>query len=803
MLRQRLSPPSDMFPAEPWAVEDAGFDPKMARQFAGQAETMFALSNGYLGIRGMPEEGKPVCDPGVLLNGFYEFRPITYGELAYGFPRVGQSILDCPDGTVIKLFIDSEPFVPVEADLLSFCRKLDFREGTLEREVVWSTPGGRRMGLRTSRLISFEWRHFAVIRYELMPKDADADFVISSELVHREPLKLDGSDPRLAVGFPGRVLQPIETRREGLRAILSYKTLGSGLILGCGMDHVLETECGTAVDSSCADGVAAVVFRIQGKRGRPIRLWKYLAYHYSNSGDAAEVRSQVSWTLDRAVQEGFTTILKRQREEVAKFWSRADVEVEGAGTRLQQVIRWNLFQLLQATERAEGHGIGARGLTGRTYEGHYFWDTEVYVLPFLIYTQPRIARNILKFRYDTLDRARARARELGHKGATFPWRTINGDEASAYYAAGTAQYHINADIAYAIRKYVEVSGDIDFLYRYGAELLVETARFWRDLGFFSPRRGGAFCINGVTGPDEYTAVVNNNLFTNLMARENLRYAAETVAALRRDTPHAFAALASCTGLGPDEPAAWRGAADRMYVPWDERLRIHPQDDSFLEKERWDFAATPEDHYPLLLHYHPLNLYRTQVIKQADTVLAMFLLGDQFTPEQKKRNFDYYDPLTTHDSSLSVCIQSIVANELGYADKALEYFNFAVTMDLSDVGGNMMHGAHIASIGGSWMALVYGFAGLRDHGGEITFHPRLPATWQRLRFGLTIRGNRLRVEAAQDVTMYSLIEGDALTIRHNGEAITLTAAAPSVTHATPPPAAEPEPEFAPAPEPSPV
>ena len=798
MLRERLIPPPDIFPTEPWAAGAKGLDPKLAWEFAGQAETMFALSNGYLGIRGMPEEGRPVREPGVLLNGFYEFRPITYGEPAYGFPRVGQSILNCPDGTIIKLFVDGEPFLPVRADVFSCHRSLDLKAGTLDREVVWATPGGRCMRLRTSRLVSFEHRHLAAIQYELIPEDADADIVISSELTYHEPLAHDGSDPRLAAGFAKRVLQPAGNWRQGRRAILSYVTLRSQLILGCGMDHVLETDCNTIEDSSCGDDAAAVVFKIRGERGRPIRLWKYLAYHYSNSGDVAEVRSQVAWTLDRAVQDGFDRIQAHQHAEVGRFWKRADVEVEGAGRRLQQVIRWNLFQLLQATERAEGHGIGARGLTGRTYEGHYFWDTEIYVLPFLIYTQPRIARNILKFRYDTLDRARARARELGHRGATFPWRTINGDEASAYYAAGTAQYHINADIAFAVRKYVEVSGDRDFLCRHGAELLVETARFWCDLGFFSTRRNGAFCINGVTGPDEYTAIVDNNLFTNLMAQENLYYAAETVEQLRRDEPDALAALAGRTGLEPGETAAWREAADRMYVPWDERLRIHPQDDSFLDKERWDFSATPEDHYPLLLHYHPLNLYRMQVIKQADTVLAMFLLGDQFTPEQKKRNFDYYDPLTTHDSSLSVCIQSIVANELGYTRKALEYFNFAVTMDLSDVGGNMMHGAHIASIGGSWMALVYGFAGLRDHGGVIAFRPRLPPQWRRLRFALGIRNSRLRVETGHDVTTYTLSEGDTLTIHHDGESITLTAAAPQATRTTPPPVPEPKPEFAPAP-----
>ena len=303
------------------------------------------------------------------------------------------------------------------------------------------------------------------------------------------------------------------------------------------------------------------------------------------------------------------------------------------------------------------------------------------MLPFLIYTNPPMARSILKFRYDQLDKARARARELGHPGATFPWRTIYGHEASAYYAAGTAQYHINADIVYAIRKYVEATGDEAFLREYGAEILIETARFWVDLGGYIDRQERRFCINGVTGPDEYTAVVNNNYFTNIMAREDLRYACETVRSLQTRRPDAFERLQAKTGFEDKEVVELGdgGATDVSSLRC-ATLGIHPQDDSFLDKEIWDFANTPEANYPLLLFHHPLNLYRHRVIKQADTLLAMFLLGDQFSVEAKKKNFDYYDPLTTHDLSLSVCTQSIIASEIGYADKAREYFDFAVAMD---------------------------------------------------------------------------------------------------------------------------
>jgi alpha,alpha-trehalose phosphorylase len=418
--------------------------------------------------------------------------------------------------------------------------------------------------------------------------------------------------------------------------------------------------------------------------------------------------------------------------------------------------------------------VPAKGLTGPAYEGHYFWDTEIYLMPFLTYTSPRIARNLLAFRYSMLDQARARARELGHRGAMFPWRTINGEEASAYYAAGTAQYHINADIMYALRKYVQATGDAKFLQDCGAEMLVETARLWLDLGFYCNAKGGKFCINGVTGPDEYNAVVNNNAYTNLMARENLRYAAETVESLRASEPDAYTALVDKTALEPCEVEAWLRAADKMYVPYDEKLKIIPQDDSFLDKEPWDFSHTPSDHYPLLLFYHPLNIYRKQVIKQADVILAMFLLGDDYSLEAKKRNFEFYDPLTTGDSSLSSCVEAIIAAQIGDMEKAIRYGMAALLMDLADVGGNVKDGCHIASMGGAWMLFAYGFGGMRDNDGTLSFWPRrAPQENAKLRFPVTYRGQMLEVELGLEKVEYALVAGESLVIRHETEEVRLT------------------------------
>ena len=334
-------------------------------------------------------------------------------------------------------------------------------------------------------------------------------------------------------------------------------------------------------------------------------------------------------------------------------------------------------------------------MTGRGYEGHYFWDTEIYVVPFLMHTSPDWARQVLDFRCGMLEAARGRAREIGHGGAAFPWRTINGEEASAWYAAGTAQYHINADIAYALRHYTWVTGDLDFVLERGAEVMVETARLWMELGFFSERRGGRFCINGVTGPDEYTTVVDNNAYTNLMARENLEGAVRVTEWLLGQDPDAHARLVRATGLRDEEVEGWRRAAELMYLPRHEELGIVLQDEHFLDREPWDFAGTPPEAHPLLLHYHPLELYRHQVIKQADVVLATYLVDRAFSPEETRRTFDYYDALTTGDSTLSACVQSIMASAVGYPEAALGYFLDACAVDLADAHGNTADGIHIA------------------------------------------------------------------------------------------------------------
>ncbi|TVQ95614.1 MAG: glycoside hydrolase family 65 protein [Spirochaetaceae bacterium] len=764
--------PEHIYPSDEWRIVEKSYSQK----WMGNAETIFALSNGFLGIRGMFEEGRPCIEAGTFCNGFHETWPIVHAEEAYGFARTGQTIVNVPDATVIKLYVDDEPLYLPTARMTSYERALDFRTGVLTRDLVWASPGGKHVRVTSRRLISLEHRHVGAISYEV-EIDHDAPVVISSQLINRqdsapldEPRNGNGDDPRKARAFVQRVLNARDHQEEDLRVITGYRTTNSRMTLGVGMDHVVETDNTWFPKRSWSEDLGKVVFTIDAKANVPIKIVKYFAYHTSRSVPAVELVDRCNRTLDRSVKHGYESLEQGQKEYLDLFWSRADVTVD-AEPRVQQAISWNIFQICQASARAETTGIPAKGLTGQAYEGHYFWDTEIYVTPFLTYTDSRITRNLLRFRYSMLPQARERAKELSEDGALFPWRTINGEEASSYYAAGTAQYHINADIAFAIKRYVDIRGDREILGEVGVEILVETARLWAGLGFFSPDTG-AFHIHGVTGPDEYTTVVNDNTFTNLMARSNLRYAAEMVEWLEAEQPEAFSHLTHNTRLEADEPARWRRAADCMYIPYDKERGINPQDDNFLEKEVWDFNNTPHENYPLLLHYHPLVIYRHQVIKQADVVLAMVLLGDEFSLEQKRRNFEYYDPLTTGDSSLSACFQAILAAEIGHEQKALEYFQYALLMDLANVAGNVVDGVHIASTGGVWMTLVYGFGGMRDFHGALSFEPQLPSAWGNLKFRLRFHESRISVEITHKHLRFELYEGEPLTITVRGEKVNL-------------------------------
>ncbi|HEX6507584.1 MAG TPA: glycosyl hydrolase family 65 protein, partial [Chloroflexota bacterium] len=686
---------------------------------------------------------------------------LPYAERGYGYPESGQTVINVTNGKLIRLLVDDEPFDVRYGKVQDHERVLDFRDGVLRRSVVWTSPAERKIKVSSVRMVSFTQRAIAAISYEVEPLDAAVRVVVQSELVANEALPDQGRDPRAGI-VPVSPLECEEHMAQGTAGLLVHHTRVSGLRIGAAMDHRVDGPPETIIASESSPDVARVTVTTRLAPGERLRIVKFIAYGWSSVRSRPAIHDQVRAALSAARLTGWEGLLAEQRSYLDDFWARGDVELEG-DPQIQQAVRFALFHVLQAGARVESRPIPAKGLTGPGYDGHAFWDTEIFVLPVLTLTMPRAAADALRWRHLILDKAKERARQLGLQGAAFPWRTIRGAESSGYWATGTAAFHINADIAYAVAYYMDATGDTAFEEEVGLELLVETARLWRSLGYLNVVTG-QFRIDGVTGPDEYSALADNNVYTNLMAQHNLRWAAEAV----QRHPEKARAM----GVDSHETASWGEAAEKMLIPYDERLGVTPQAESFTEHAVWDFAGTTPDQYPLLLHFPYFDLYRKQVVKQADLVLAMQLRSDTFTAEQKARNFAYYEPLTVRDSSLSASTQAVLAAEVGQLQLAYDYVGEAALIDLHDLHHNVQDGIHMASLAGAWTALVAGFGGMRVQNGSLTFAPRLPDALGRLAFHIMFRGCRLHVEVRATEATYRLLDGSPLEVRHHGEEILL-------------------------------
>ena len=740
----------ERFPAEPWCVREVGLD----QDSLAQAESVFALSNGHIGLRGNLDEGDPYGLPGTYLNSFYEARPLPYAEAGYGYPESGQTVLNVTNGKLIRLLVDDEPLDLRYGTIVSHERVLDLRRGVLERRLDWCSPAGQRVRLHSTRLVSLARRSLVAIRYRVEPVDRAIRIVVQSELVANEPTPSRSADPRVSAVIEN-ALEPVDHDHNRNRALLVHRTRASKLQMAAAMDHQIDAPAQCSTEMSSHPDWARLSISTRLEPGETVALTKFVAYGWSSQRSVPALRDQVSAALISARDVGWDGVAQEQEKSLAEFWAGADVELDGP-VEILQAVRFGIFHSYQAAARAEQRAIPAKGLTGPGYDGHAFWDTEMFVLPLLTATAADAAADALWWRYATMDLARERARTLRLGGAVFPWRTIRGHECSAYWPAGTAALHVNADIAVAAARYLWWTADDAFGRDCALPILVETARLWMSAGFYGP--DGQWHIHGVTGPDEYTAVVEDNIYTNLMAAQNLRSAAGVA--------ERWAEAAATMNVGPDEVREWRRAADHVALPYSERYRVHEQNRGFTEFQVWDFEQSArENEYPLLLRAPYFDLYRRQVVKQADLVLALHWAGAAFTEEEKARAFAYYEPLTVRDSSLSACTQAVVAAEVGHLDLAAEYLAEAALMDLHDVEHNAKDGLHIASLAGAWLALVAGFGGMRDSHENLLFRPQLPPGWQRLAFSVRPRGQQLHVEITPGRVRYSVDGAQPIVLTH--------------------------------------
>ncbi|MDR2314208.1 MAG: family 65 glycosyl hydrolase [Spirochaetaceae bacterium] len=730
-------------------------------------ETIFHNANGYLGVRSNFEEGYPEgieSIRGSYINGVYDFAGMKQAEKLYGLVEEKQTMLNVADTQGIKLFLGGEEFSLFTGRLLKGERILDMKKGYTARRMLWRSPRGKEVEILIRRVASFTRLPLFLIDYSVTALNFQGNLRFVS--THRGDIKnySKSGDPRVAAeSF--RHLLPVRGRTEGAASFITSEASKSGILVCTAVDHVIEGGKAITLSTEASPGGAKTQIGGALGKGKTLRLLKYSIF--TDSLRREDCEEAAGEELRRAVEAGADDIYRSQEEYLEEFWESAFLEIDG-DEKLSDAVKYNMYQLLQSAGRDDKGSIAAKGLSGEGYEGHFFWDTEMYIEPFFALTRSAICRNLISYRYAILDEARKNARILGHKkGALFPWRTIMGRECSGYFPAGTAQYHINGDVAWSVVSYYLATEDFAFIAEKGAEIVFECARLWIDTGSWSQ---GTFQIHGVTGPDEYTCMVNNNYFTNLSAKFNLHWAVRFYHMLADSgwiNP-----LAARIGLVPEEIQTFSRAEKAMYIPYDAELGINPQDDSFLSKKKWDLANTPKEDFPLLLHYHPLHLYRHQVCKQADTVLAHFIFEDQQDPQTIQRSFLYYEKITTHDSSLSTCIFSIVASKLGYREKAYRYFGDSAMLDLYNTHGNTMDGIHTANMGGVWMAIVYGFAGLRIGEKGLSFDPDIPDPWRGYRFRICYRGSRIQAAITFSSATFTLLSGAEKKITVYGKTYTL-------------------------------
>jgi alpha,alpha-trehalose phosphorylase len=719
-------------------------------------ETLFHTANGYVGVRNCLEEGAPegvATIRGMYINAYYDDKPIQYGEKLYGFPETQQTIVNVTDVQTVKLLLKDESFDPSAGILNAHDRELDMAAGEAVRRVHWRSGSGREIEITVRRMASFVQKELFLLQYEVKSIDYEGPLSFLSLQDANVTNYADPNDPRVAAR-PHVHLQIEHTWAEKDISLITCRTKASKLVMVSAVSH--EISGSFDVKQNIIPGCVSTRYDCRIAPNQTVSLVKWCVFtDQRRHKDPVKAAVQI---MQSVRETGIDVWRDTQKEYLRSFWANARVEIFGDNA-LQQCMDYSLYQLLQSAGRDDVSNVAAKGLSGEGYEGHYFWDTEIYIFPFFLLTDRELAKRLLKYRYGILDSAHAHARLMGHaKGALYPWRTITGTECSGYFPSGSAQYHLSGDVAHSFIQYYLATDDVAFMADMGAEVLVETARMWLDAGHM---QDGAFRIDDVTGPDEYTCIVNNNYYTNAAARENLLYAAEVCRRLMREG--LFEPLKKKLSVTDEELTSFKGAGECMYFPYDEKLGIPAQDDSFLMKKVLDITQIPKDHFPLLLHYHPLFLYRHQVCKQADTVLAHFLFEDLADEETMARSYDYYEKITTHDSSLSACVFSIMASRLNDMEKAEEYYRRTVFLDINNEHGNTKDGLHTANLGGAYLSIVAGFAGLRIKKDGLTLRPRIPVKWQGYRFRFMYLNSLIECAVEQGVCRLTLIQGPALMV----------------------------------------
>ncbi|WP_283679469.1 glycosyl hydrolase family 65 protein [Lentilactobacillus sp. Marseille-Q4993] len=730
-------------------------------------ETIYSVGNGHIGVRDSnPLQGNNpnyVGTPGLFVNGFYDYYPYKYGEKYPNYPENNQVINRLFDPRFIRIIVGDEDSAVDSFDVETVDKNLDMQTGMLHEIFAVTTPEGKIFNLIVQSFASLQELNVYGIRYGIVPVNFDdnVEIIKVHDYVNQATNQV-ANDVRVDDVKGNMQLDFIDDNGQPSYLITTYKSQ-QGLILTFQASEQMDYF----KDDTNHWGYRTKYFAKKGTQKEFEFLFSIGDIH--PLVNARMYADQYLSALNEKVRDtNFDSELMASAQVWQTFWLHSDVKI-GGDPEVQLCIRFNLFSLNQSAGRNEMTTIPAKGLTGNGYGGHYFWDTEIFMLPFFTYTQPELAKKMLIYRYHTLDIALKQATQLGlKKGAWFAWQTINGYDASAYWPAGLAQVHINADIAFAIEQYYEVTGDDEFLSNYGYEIIVETARFFMEYGNYADIEGKRrFVIDRVTGPDEYSAVVDNNYFTNHMAKFNLRMVAKYAERFENTE------LSRKLNLSAEEIDKMTQAANDMYLPFDKEKNIKLQYQNFNQMAEVNLKNVDTSKFPMLLHFHPLMLYRTQVNKQADVIMSDILFPQGFDFEQLKSNYEFYEPITTHDSSLSKAMFAIAATRIHKDAEAYRFFSQAVQTDLQNSHHNTANGIHAGSLGAAWEGIFYGFAGVVNNAEYFTVNPRLPEQWNSLQFRFHLYDSEYRFTIYEHEIIVELLSGKGTKMKLAGSDYNIT------------------------------
>ncbi|MFG6116195.1 glycoside hydrolase family 65 protein [Halobacillus sp. MO56] len=725
------------------------------------AESLMSIGNGQMGMRGNFEETySGDTHQGTYVGGIYYPDKTRVGWWKNGYPEYFAKVLNAPNVTGVRVVAGDEELDLHTWKVHEFKRELNMKHGYLYREFDVTSPEGKHIKGKVTRFFSIVDASIIAIKYEVTSEDFEGKITFQPYM--------DGDVRNEDANYDEDFWMPVHHEADKEQAVLTMRTRKTEFDVSAAMKNQLIGQETKVEDVANEEEYVDQKHTASIIPGGKVSFYKYVAVTTSRHFHKNELADEAKKQVRKAADSGFTSLFKQHMEAWERRWNHADVTI-GGDTSAQQGIRYNIFQLYNTYTGEDALlNIGPKGFTGEKYGGSTYWDTEAYCLPFYLGTaDSSIARNLLIYRYRHLAKAKENAAKLGMDGALYPMVTMNGEESHNEWEITFEEIHRNGAIAHAIWNYVNYTGDTSYLPEYGFEVLAEISRYWASRVNYNPRKG-KYMILGVTGPNEYENNVNNNWHTNRMAAWTLEYTLSVALYLERNHQKRFVELKSQLGLNEDDFDHWKDIIEHMYYPVDEQLGVYLQQDGLLDKDLIRVADLDEKHLPLNQNWSWDRILRSCFIKQADVLQSMYFLNHRFTLEEKKNNFDFYEPMTVHESSLSPCVHSIIAAEIGYEEKAYEMYLRTARLDLDNYNNDTEDGLHITSMAGSWLSIVHGFAGMRVEKGELHFKPFIPKAWEDYSFKINFRGHLIKVSVDHQRVVITQEEGGDFAIFINGE-----------------------------------